>query len=820
MRMNQDLQLSGLHPTDIAVSPLGIPERSALDIPSHTEGYIIPYFDMDGNPITFYRAKLFDVPQKYKQPRGSQNHVYFPPAFKATLNGYKYVIITEGEKKAAAAAAHGLPAVGLGGVYSWRNKTVMLPDTAVVSQKGIQKKGPQQVDLQVAPAARLQIRLPDEFDADRLLSEYAQGFESLVNLIIANQLTVFICFDCLPNGALKPDIQKAAARLAIELRFMGVPFRHIMTLPLPMDSDELPLDKVGLDDFLVGNPRGIVQHLVQQAMGAPDDDPKRAAFAYPQYPNMQAFVSKKLQSQRLSRKEMGQLGLSITADLDARGRRLRSKDGLYYYFDSASKRLMRATSPMRTGPMLLDDRFSSLLYTKYSITQNDAKLIKWLTSQFTSEEPIHEVEPKKNYFVRDDTVYYQINDSQFCAVSKDSITFHDNGALGILFQSTCTYPIDQGELQTSLLTELNNPPTPWWFSTLCQTRLRGLPRHAEAEGDFRLARIGALLYYISPWLFRWRGTQLPVEITTGEAGSGKSTLLGLRQSILQGYEDLKNVPQSIRDWHASVVTTGGLHVIDNISEKMDKGLKQSMADEMSRITTEPSPTVEMRKFYTEHELVKVPVNPAFVVTSLTQPFHQNDLIQRSIQFKFDKPESVSYDSEWASNQLATRGGRTAWVAHHLVTLQRFFQVVDQNWNPTYKASYRLINLEQAFLIMGKVFGWDVSWIPTFLAQQTSQNLSEADWILEGVIAYVDKMRQTLGAVKGQAHLDTVIVTAHDIAEWCTSQEDFSECIPLCSSRRLGRHMTANKSTIAMVTGLKEGPKVAGRQTYRLGRGRI
>ena len=129
-----DLGSSGLHPRDIAARTAEASELAAVSVSSIAIGYVIPYYNIQGKPLPFYRVKLLDHVPKYKQPKKSSAHIYFPPNFQQTLAKHiktnpekPYVIITEGEKKSAAACKMGFPAVGLGGVDSWRTRSFVLP---------------------------------------------------------------------------------------------------------------------------------------------------------------------------------------------------------------------------------------------------------------------------------------------------------------------------------------------------------------------------------------------------------------------------------------------------------------------------------------------------------------------------------------------------------------------------------------------------------------------------------------------------------------------------------------------------------------------
>jgi hypothetical protein len=99
---------------------------------------VIPYFDLDGNQIEFCRYRYLEDPRniwervvtntkspRYFQPAGTGLHAYLPPFIdwnEMALSANKPLLITEGEKKAACATAHGFPCVGLGGVDSFASK--------------------------------------------------------------------------------------------------------------------------------------------------------------------------------------------------------------------------------------------------------------------------------------------------------------------------------------------------------------------------------------------------------------------------------------------------------------------------------------------------------------------------------------------------------------------------------------------------------------------------------------------------------------------------------------------------------------------------
>jgi hypothetical protein len=305
--------------------------------------------------------------------------------------------------------------------------------------------------------------------------------------------------------------------------------------------------------------------------------------------------------------------------------------------------------------------------------------------------------------------------------------------------------------------------------------------------------------------------QLPVEMTIGEAGSGKSTLYELRLSIINGQPRLRNAPTDLKDWHASITNSGGLHVADNV-HLVDRNFRQRLSDEICRIITEPNPTVEMRKYYTNADLIRIPVHAVFALTAIQQPFQNSDIIQRSIITELDKLErdsegnavAVNYDAEWKNNQLNAFNGREGWVAHHMLVLHRFFQAVQVHWNHGYQAKHRLIHFEQAMCIMANILGISTDWLPDYLANSTTKALSESDWTFEGLKTFVQVQSQFYEHINAQV-----------ISDWATTNEEYQKCEILISGRRLQRYLQQHKSMIASAIGLVEQLDPYGKPFYKV-----
>ena len=784
-----DLAQSGLVPSDLNARSIENPERAATSTPFTVQGYTIPYFDIDGNSIAFYRVRLFDFDPKYKQPKETSSHLYFPKNFRSIADSSDFILLTEGEKKAVAATKLGFPCVAVGGVDAWRNRVISLPGDSELSQN----KG------------KIVTKLPATTNTEAVTSSLAIGFQELVDYLIKYKKSLVIIYDTDSKEGVKPQVQRAAASLGFELRFRGVEFDKIRQLILPVYNDT-PEGKVGLDDYFAYHSTEDFAKLLQIILDA------RSSF--PKHPNIRDYINNRLNRANLPRKEVQAIAMAILSELDSDGMRLFSTtEKAMYYFNINDKKLVQAQFSSAHSDGMNTTSFEQYLYRKFGVGPADRQLNSWIASQFTGEPPIDEVVPYRVMTLdrKSDKIVYQVSDSHYITVSADKdidspdlpgLEVYDNGEGGIMFESGHVEPLDLAKVLEHYAELTKEPSKCWWAEVLDNVRLKDRNKSKY---------IVALLFYISPWLRRWRGTQLPVEMVLGEAGSGKSTLCELRLDILTGQPRLRNAPQDMKDWTASITNTGGLHVTDNL-QLGDKNLRQKMSDELCRLVTEPSPSVEARKLYSNNELIQLPVTCSFAITSIQQPFTQADILQRGIIIELDKAEALlegnlTYDSTWHRQQLQRFGGREAWVAHHLLTLHRFLVLAREKWDRRYQAKHRLINLEQIFMLMAEVFELDNRWIPHFLSGMADKAISESDWTFEGIQAFTDLVKHH--------HKWEQAIYAQDIVDWCKNQEEFKQCELLVNTRRLGRYLRAHRTPVAQICGLVESGSTNNRVKYKV-----
>lgn len=806
-----DLEKSGLEPKDINCRMLGPAELAATKTHAISGrppiGYVIPYYDIQGDAVKFYRIRILEVSGptakhvKYKQPAESLNHIYYPPGFSELLKKKdtpKYVIITEGEKKAAKAVREGFLCVAVSGVDSWKNRSIILPkDTTLETGKD---------------TGTIRAKIPAGLDNPISLMDsgpLAIGMADLIDTMVDRKMTAIIIFDSDKAGGVKMEVQRAAATLGYEFRYRGLALRDIRQIILPTNKT-----KMGLDDFLVlKGGKEELQRLVKVVMG------RRTAF--PRHPNPRAYIGTRLQKTRLLRKEAQDIALAVIAELEARGRRIRTvgTDELHY-FDEATHTLYPVSLNSLRIP-LHETSFGAYLYREFGLGAADKRIVDWLATQYTGEPTVDDTETQKVLAVVQEDhltncIAYQLSDSHYAIVTGDPqhpLIIRENGTHGILFEKDQVRTLNYKEMEVEFYKNLDRPDDMRWFDVFEGMNVKRVMADAEAAdllSEERLKTLLSLLYYISPWLLRWRNTQLPIELVIGEAGSGKSSLLGLRQRILTGTPYLANMSYDIRDWYAGITSRGGIYVLDNVHFAGDaRNFRQRLSDELCRLVTEPRPHVEMRKLYTSSQVLDLPVRCTFAMTSIEQPFYNSDLLQRAAIFQVEAIQR-QHDSDWTMRQLRNGGGREGWIGHHLAAVHRFLHLANgPEWNPNYIAKHRLANYEQCLMLMGQAFGLKTDWIPDALVMNLEEQLTEADWVHRALKDWVEYQRANVKAYEKERW------SVQDITQWAAEHDTYTKNTAVTNPWKLGKYIKSHKSAVEQSLGLYENGKYANKTMYSI-----
>lgn len=732
----KDLDPFRIQPSDIDVRPITSIDFDKYAHGKNFSGYKIPYYGIDGKPVNHFRIRqlpnLGNPTDRGGIIRTSElTRIYFPIGFKDSQRR---------ELTISAAAS----TTGVAQTYA---PLFIVDDERLAAQ--IQR-------YHRYPAVAIQG--PAGWKTSEGLAE---GFTELCEFTREHEYTLVLWIG---DGTDK-NIQREVANLAMEFKFRGIAFKNIR---------QYTHHQFG-------------ENLLRRVLNPPS--------MFPQHPNIRSYIGEKMEEAegRLSRKDCQEVALAVLADMEANGTRIRSTTTSgFYYFDKGTLELTEASLSMSGKELMDNSAFMSSIYNKYGLSPSDANILRWFSTQFMSEEPIQRTtsyrvmmcEPRQV-----NTFALQVSSSHFIHFGdgKPLAKLVQNGDYGILFENTAIKSVNTELLMKEITKQREVEVMPfWWLDVVKETRLQ--------EGD-RFKILLALLYYVSPWLKGWREIQLPIEVITGEAGTGKSSLFALRLSILTGDPELQGLPDTLRNWHTSVANTSGMAVFDNV-HLANKTLRQTLSDEMCRLVTEPRPTITMRQLYKTAEIAKLPLQCTFCVTAIENVFTNIDFIQRSIITRLERPygqqgEEVLYGG-WVKEKLEQRGGREAWLAHHIVVLERFFKVVGREWDDGYKSKTRLINFEQTLTMMAKVFGIDADWLPDLLRDTSRKTAIEIDWVLEGLVRFSDYWMDSA---------NTPNFSASDVADWASGEDDFENNVTLTNARRLGRYISHHKTVVHQTTGI-------------------
>lgn len=736
-------------------------------IRSDQSGYVIPYFTPDPKfegyqRITsqtgpFNRIRVLSAKNgspKYLQASNSGTHIYLPPLVEAKLWGKpeEPLIITEGEKKAAAAAQHGFVCAAVSGVDSWRSRRLTIPATSVVNTTG----GGNYVTLTL-----------EEADAQKV--EYQVADE--LPLLPLEGREVYIIFDLdINKRSTIENVQRAAFELAIWLENHGATARQVH---LPFAHR----DKVGLDDFLQDfGPEGLRKQLT------------RAQF--PHRPKLKSWVSKELSKQRPGRSTYTKVARAILASLDRRGLRFRDSQGRYYYFDKQNNVLHEVPFMDQRSGRLTSTTFDRFLIAEYGISSSDRDVTTRVKEEMEALPPIHDLDQVYRTSVTTrEALYYQLSDSQVAKVTAKGVETIRNGEDDILFVA--------GTNKSQLVSP---PANASWLDILETTTMMPMPEMSIEQ----TRALYACLIYLNPWMRRWRGLMLPVEVATGEAGSGKSSIFQLRKAIFSGSMRLNKPPRDVNDWYAVITNEHGMWVGDNMGHHLD----DLFSNEIARLVTDYEPAVEKREYYTTSDVSLRLVDCTFGFTTIYRPVTKPDLIQRSLIFPFSSVSATLGETEeWVPNQL-NKFGRDAWLSHHLNVIHKFLKNA-QTFDFSVAAKHRLVLFESAMRCMAKTIGvYDL--VDTALQKlpaSISASIVEADPVMEALDYFATQMRRT-----GERTF-----FAGDIYQFFQNDltGEYSDVKVLQSSGSIGKYIERHASDVRNSVGIVRDGKRGGRVRYAL-----
>jgi len=297
-----DLERSGLNEAD--ADSMQIREVDAewchehLDVPR--AGYLIPYFDISGKALDFFRVRFteFTPPEhvagkdyylderRYTQPTGTGTHAYLSRRIdwrKVLADKSTPLYITEGEKKSEALCKSGFIAIGNGGIWNFRDDGALLEELRALAEGG------RKITL--------------VYDSDRSREK-------------------------------KKAIRQAEAILATQLRAAGA---KTFLARLPDDGEA----KVGADDFLVAHGKAKLKAILEAATEF----------------DARAIISALRESKKSNHERHRLIAATIVSDMGMLGRFIRTDTDLYF-FDHVGKVLIRIDEKSRELRAFMDDRYA------------------------------------------------------------------------------------------------------------------------------------------------------------------------------------------------------------------------------------------------------------------------------------------------------------------------------------------------------------------------------------------------------------------------------------------------------------------------------
>lgn len=534
------------------------------------------------------------------------------------------------------------------------------------------------------------------------------------------------------------------------------------------------MNKEGIDDWLLED------EVNAELLFDEDWLYEHSSLALPANPT--AWVAEQLNKQRVTRPIAQNVAITVVRMLDENGTRYKDSAGNYYYFDSDSKVLHEFR--VDALPRLRETSFGTLLRQNYNLGTADISIMSRFADIFVEDTTL--INPHRVSTTKDDALYLQLNDAALARVSEDGISFVDNGTDDVLMLANSVVPIDEDEIAEALrdrtVTKARATDLRWYdaVSTINLTPIYGLSAQESVE-------LLTALFHMSPFLNRWRGVNLPLEVAVAEPGSGKTFLYNLRKGVLTGRPQLAGLPDDFKGWVASVSSSGGLWVCDNLGGARGDYWHR-LNDELARLITDPEPSIDLRQLYTTSGLQRIPVDVAFAITTIKNPFTSPDILQRSIIYELNAIPSGSRDSAWFSRRLDSRA---AWLAEHLLALKRFLRKAIPNWSDKFNSGYRLAGFEQALLYMGEALGLDLAPVVRALPTTVSQTVAAYDPVIEALATFAREWKKS-----GPAKLSDVIA-------WVDMDPDsrFGNLKAFDNVIVLGRYVSAHKYDVQQSTGI-------------------
>ena len=576
-----DLHKSGLSEDTIRHLRVSAVRPHDIKLAGVSSAYRLPYCDLDGKVLDFERWRLFPPiitadghTRKYHQAAGSTPYLYLPPLLDwraVAADPSRLLVITEGEKKAAAGCQGGLTVAGNAGVWCWRMKLehgerLVLPE----------------FDQFVWAGRRVEI-VPDSdaWRPDKIMQVLA-GFYAL----------------------------------GMELTQRGA---HVQLVQLLDKSGR----KVGLDDFMVSEAsqwRDFWDRLERWDLS--DHRLKKLAAWYQRWTRRQeqgaeraaGSFGPRVTAIRLDaglkpferKREITDLVMSALTD---RGKFIYTSDRAPYFFNRRTKALLRVDQ----------DEFLAELYEEFDLnrTEDETRFVEAKILTFAQRRG-DKVQVHRLAFWNTETktLYVDMNDGTMRVLNGEHIEPRDNGYDDVLFLSDRQAdPIDP---------DLTAGPE------IFHALFSGLSLAGEDQAT-RAHALALLEVWTMSIFFLEALPSRPVLALIGEQGSGKTTLgrrLGL---VLYGPSfqvgSFRSDPSGEDDFIAAI-SARRLVVFDNADTQI-----RWLPDHLARLAT--GANIEKRELYTTNTLISYRTDCMLAITSRDPRWKRDDVARRLLPIRME-----------------------------------------------------------------------------------------------------------------------------------------------------------------------------------------
>ncbi|MFX0092912.1 MAG: hypothetical protein ACFFBD_14230 [Candidatus Hodarchaeota archaeon] len=309
---------------------------------------------------------------------------------------------------------------------------------------------------------------------------------------------------------------------------------------------------------------------------------------------------------------------------------------LFYFFDKREKMLMDLES--------ID--FYCFIRNRYGIQKKEYDEVRdaIMTRIWSSGERIEA--HLCSYFDKKHNILYLSDfNNKIYKLDGENISYVDNGTDGVFFEFNTEY--------TPYYADLDNTEIPNYFkngfdwnefnrekSLLCKYLSSRANFYYEEHMKLSIDEQKYLLIiYFFSLFFESAQSEKPIACFVGRKASGKSFIATSIGKILFGERfQSRHCPDNLNDLR-TVIGENYFLVFDNL----DHWVKHDVMDTFCVAAT--GGTIEKRKLYTDHEVVKVRPRVFISITSREAKFKRDDLVSRMILFntkKIDHPKSKTY----------------------------------------------------------------------------------------------------------------------------------------------------------------------------------